>query len=481
MATATAPGKSRCVVCAKEKATSKCSGCSQDYCFNHLSEHRQELARQLDEIEVNRDLFQQTILQEISDREKHVVLQEIDQWEKNSIEKIQQIAQEARETALKHTDASFDKTKIKLNQLTNEIKLARKEDDLTEIDLEKWTKQLKQLTEELNKPIDVVIRQSSTSIVSRIIVDVEVNSKCYIPNDSKWNQNGLTIAGGNGRGTELNQLSSAFGMRIDDEETLYIADQSNNRIIKWQKNATHGLIAAGGNGAGDQDNQLYLPKHVIIDDKTDSLIIADHGNRRVVRWSRQNPIRGETIISNISCWGLAMDNAGYLYATDTEKHEVRRWKIGEETGKLVAGGHGKGSDLDQFYEPRYIYVDDEQSVYVSDCWNNRIMKWKKGAQKGIVVAGGHGRGSARNQLYYPHAFVVDQCETLYIADFANHRVIRWLKGAHESSIIAGNGNEGNQSNQFSFVSDLTFDRQNNLYVVDLNNFRIQKFLINELK
>ncbi len=54
---ATATGKTQCVRCGKEKATSKCSGCLQDFCLNHLVEHRQQLNKQSDEIEVHHNLF----------------------------------------------------------------------------------------------------------------------------------------------------------------------------------------------------------------------------------------------------------------------------------------------------------------------------------------------------------------------------------------------------------------------------------------
>ena len=49
---------------------------------------------------------------------------------------------------------------------------------------------------------------------------------------------------------------------------------------------------------------------MIVDKQTDSLIISDSQNRRVVRWSRQNGTTGETIISNVYAWGLAMDKDG---------------------------------------------------------------------------------------------------------------------------------------------------------------------------
>lgn len=39
----------------------KCGGCLKDFCFNHMTNHRQELSKQLDEIQITRDLFRQTL------------------------------------------------------------------------------------------------------------------------------------------------------------------------------------------------------------------------------------------------------------------------------------------------------------------------------------------------------------------------------------------------------------------------------------
>ncbi|CAF1550279.1 unnamed protein product, partial [Adineta steineri] len=61
---ATVASKARCVTCGKEKSTVRCDGCSQPFCYNHLVDHRQELNKQLDEIEVSRDLFRQTLTEQ---------------------------------------------------------------------------------------------------------------------------------------------------------------------------------------------------------------------------------------------------------------------------------------------------------------------------------------------------------------------------------------------------------------------------------
>jgi hypothetical protein len=154
----------------------------------------------------------------------------------------------------------------------------------------------------------------------------------------------------------------------------------------------------GGGGKGNGTNPLNEPTDVIVDKVNDSLIICDYGNRRVVRWCRRNNTSGQTIISGINCSRLTMDNNESLYVSDCVKNEVRRWKIGESSGTIVAGGNGKGDHLNQLNSPGYIFVDEDYSVYVSDMQNHRVMKWMNGAKEGIVVAGGKGQGRSLTQL-----------------------------------------------------------------------------------
>ncbi|CAF5142144.1 unnamed protein product, partial [Rotaria sp. Silwood1] len=273
------------------------------------------------------------------------------------------------------------------------------------------------------------------------------------------------------------QLYCPWGLYVDDDQTLFIADHWNHRIVEWKSGATNGKVVAGGNGEGNGAHQLNRPCDVIIDKESDSLVISDRWNNRVVRWPRRNGTRGETIISNISCFGLTMDNNSSLYVVDYEKHEVRRYKIGDTQGTVVAGGNGKGHRLDQLSYPHYVFVDRDHSVYVSDWENNRVMKWEEGAKQGIVVAGGQGQGNSLTQLNYPQGVVVDQLDTVYVADSHNHRIMRWPKGATQGNVIIGGNGKGAQSNQLDDPAGLSFDRHGNLYVVDYGNHRVQKFSI----
>ncbi|CAF4737286.1 unnamed protein product, partial [Rotaria sp. Silwood2] len=140
--------------------------------------------------------------------------------------------------------------------------------------------------------------------------------------DARWAQNGVTVAGGHERGNATNQLWRPEGLFVDDDQTIVIADFVNHRIIQWKMGDTKGQVAAGDNGAGRRLDQLDHPIDVLIDKETDSFIICDSANRRVVRWSRRSgTTQGEILIDNVDPYGLAMDNQRYLYISDWKKHE----------------------------------------------------------------------------------------------------------------------------------------------------------------
>ncbi len=295
--------------------------------------------------------------------------------------------------------------------------------------------------------------------------------------DAKWTQNGITVAGGHGSGNAFDQLTLPYGLHVDDEKTIYIAEYCNNRVVEWKCGSITGQVVAGGNGPGKLNNQLYCPTDVIVDKQTDSLLICDYVNKRLMRWPRRDRTNGQTIIANVLCWGLTMDEDGFLYISDWETHEVRRWRPGENQRTLVAGGNGRGQHHDQLDHPTYVFVDRDHSMYVSDSRNHRVMKWIKDTKEGILVAGGQGEGNALAQLSFPEGLFVDQWGTVYVADSNNHRIMRWPKGARQGSVVVGGNGQGGQANQFSCPFGLSFDRDGNLYVVDSSNNRVQQFLI----
>ena len=274
----------------------------------------------------------------------------------------------------------------------------------------------------------------------------------------------------------MDELNCPHGICVDDpSQFIYIVDSYNHRIVEWNLNANNGRIVVGGNRQGNRLDQLNIPFSVIIDRQSNDLIIADEGNRRVMRWSRQSNAPPQIIIDNIDCAGLTMHEDGTLYVSDCKKHEVRRWKRGEAQGTVVAGGNGQGNGFNQLNDPSFIFVDDDHNLYISDWKNNRVIKWMKDAKEGIVVAGANGRGDQLTQLSHPQGVIVDQYGQIYVADCENNRVMRWYEGENEGIIVVGGNGQGQKSDQLNTPTGLSFDAEGNLYVADGGNHRIQKF------
>ncbi|CAF1156063.1 unnamed protein product [Adineta steineri] len=151
----------------------------------------------------------------------------------------------------------------------------------------------------------------------------------------EYNNEGIVVAGGNEEGNKLNRLSRPGFIFVDEDQSVYVSDRDNHRVIQWRKDAKEGRIVAGGNGKGGNLNQLSEPEGVIVDD-LGQLYVAEYGNHRVMRWCE-----------------------------------------GKEEGEVVVGGNGEGNQSDQLNGPRGLSFDNEENLYVVDKNNHRIQKYEK--------------------------------------------------------------------------------------------------------
>ncbi|CAF0951255.1 unnamed protein product [Adineta steineri] len=463
--------KKQCFICNQDRIPYLCVGCSKNFCIKDFVNHRIILNQELNHIIDDYKQFKQRFDEQRPDPHDISLINQIEQWKIDSIEKITQKAKECTEIVTKSSQTSYDDMVKKYNDLNEQIKQSQNEDEFNEINLNYFRNELKKMTEDLNNPPEASIQQDSQPFINGIsIVSLEKRLKF-----NKWKQNAITVAGGNREGPALNQLKYPMGIFIDKNKNIFIADNFNDRIVEWKYDAKEGQIIAGTNKQGNRLNQLNFPTDVIVDQQNHSIIIADQRNRRVIQWLDQ---KQQVLIHNVDCFGLAMDKHGFLYVSDYKKNEVRRWKMGEYIeGVVVAGGNGNGNQLNQLNYPTFIFVDEDQSVYVSDTNNHRVMKWRQGATEGRIVAGGNGKGINLNQLSSPYGVIVDDLGQIYVAATGNDRITRWCEGKEAGEIVVGGNGQGSQSNQLTFPMGLSFDHEGNLYVGDYHNNRIQKFEI----
>ncbi|CAF4116337.1 unnamed protein product [Rotaria sp. Silwood2] len=121
--------KKPCAKCNKGRGVTTCDGCQQSFCIKRIIEYRQELATQLDNIGQEHDLFRHDLTQE---NLIHSLLVRINEWEQESITKIQVVAEAARADLRQLLDQTGNELKVSVDKMINEMQSCRELNDYTE-------------------------------------------------------------------------------------------------------------------------------------------------------------------------------------------------------------------------------------------------------------------------------------------------------------------------------------------------------------
>ena len=163
---------------------------------------------------------------------------------------------------------------------------------------------------------------------------------------TKWPGN-ETVAGGNGMGGALNQFSSLHHLFVDGDQSVFVADVWNHRVMKWAAGSKEGILVAGGNGTGNATSRANSPSAVTVD-QMGTVYVLEQNNRRVTRWFR-GAESGSVIIGGVGGsqnnqlqypLGLAFDREGNLYVADTHNNRAQMFAIDKS---LCAEVNAQGS------------------------------------------------------------------------------------------------------------------------------------------
>jgi len=307
-----------------------------------------------------------------------------------------------------------------------------------------------------------------------------------IPTCATWQQTGITVAGnaGGSIGIDLASLSFPTTIFIDNNDTLWITDQSNSRVVKYYSNSNVGILVAGNGTPGKTSQQLSGLKGIAVD-SFGVVLVADSDNYRIQAFT-PGSIEGSTRLSNMSSnlmgqmRDLHIDVNNNIYFTDSDYNRVVKYTPYSTIGIVLAGGD-LGSDNSQLNVPYGSFIDGNNVLYVADRSNHRIMRFLPETNVGTIAAGVNCTpGTDLNQLKYPAAVIVDNNGYIYIADSGNNRIMRWTSNysAGGTCVVGCSRIAGLAADEMNTPRDLKFDKYGNLYVADQGNNRIQKFLIN---
>lgn len=293
--------------------------------------------------------------------------------------------------------------------------------------------------------------------MSQFISGLSYNQPKFCPS-AKWNPNAITFT------NESTVGDNPYGIFVDINNTIYVADKQNGRVSIWPPSSTTPTrILSGG---------INSPFSLFVAINGDIFIDNGDANGRVDKWVPNATVGTVVMRVNGSCRGLFVDVYENIYCSREDLHRVikRSWNDGVNTSTTVAGNGSIGLQSNMLNHPRGIFVDLLLNLYVADCFNHRVLLFQSGQLNGTMIETG------LISLAYPTAVVLDGDGYLFISDSANNRIV----GSNHlgfQCIVGCEGVNGNKSDQLNSPWGFSFDSYGNLYVVDAFNNRIQKFVV----
>ena len=270
----------------------------------------------------------------------------------------------------------------------------------------------------LNKPVRVVRgldhpRGTAINSKGQMIV-VEGNGTCVsvlTPEGEKIRTFG-TQGSGNG------QLSDAYGVTVDKDDNIYVADYSNHRMQKFN---TEGEFVAAVGGSGSNQLQFGYPIGIVYNRRDNNLYVAGHSNHRIqvlttdLRFVRSFGTQGSGNGQLLSPFNIAFDDANNLYVTDYSNHRVQ---VLTTEGQFLRTFKQKANGQ-QLKCPWAIAIDSSNTVYVSEDGPNCVSVFTSQGDY-ITMFGGY--GSEGGQFKYIYGLSINNSDSIIASDCGNGRL-----------------------------------------------------------
>ncbi|QZY54095.1 immunoglobulin-like domain-containing protein [Crassaminicella profunda] len=238
----------------------------------------------------------------------------------------------------------------------------------------------------------------------------KINTSGIITTIAGTGESGYLGDGGNATEAKFNSPS---GIAVDSHSNIYIADSSNHRIRKIDKNGKISTVAGKGSSYGDLgDNGLATeatlnrPYGVAVDNDGNIIYIADSINRRIRKVNTSGIITTVAGTGEVGYSGdgeaatgaklnfildLAVDHNGNIYISDNGARRIRKVDTsGIITTVAGNGEYGYSGDGGAATEAKFngtygIDVDNDGNIYTADTYNYRIRKVVKANSPTVIT------------------------------------------------------------------------------------------------
>jgi hypothetical protein len=234
-------------------------------------------------------------------------------------------------------------------------------------------------------------------------------------------------------------LANPYGLALDGAGDIFIADPSNQRVVK---------VPAGGGPQTTVGSGLSKPFKVTVDG-AGNVFIGDIGLNQVVKVPADGGPQ-TTVGSGLNlAYGVAVDGAGNVFIADSGNNRIV--EVPADGSPQITVGSGLTT-------PIAVAVDAAGNLFVADRtgFPHRVVKIPADGGPQTTVVGG---------LNNPTGVVVDAAGDVFVADFDGDRILE---------VPAGGGAPTTVGNGMYYPFDMALDGVGNVFIMDWGNSRVLK-------
>lgn len=262
------------------------------------------------------------------------------------------------------------------------------------------------------------------------MIAADKNSNIYVVDQhnhriQKFDQNGNFILMWGSQGEGEGQFNYPYGIAIDSKGNVFVSDMNNNRIQKFSSAGAF-ISATGTYGTGD--GQFKYPYGLTIDEN-DVLYVIDAFNYRIQKldadlkfiskWGSQESIGFKLYMPH----EITVMKDGNLVISDRQNHRIA---IFTKDGALVKrfGDFGEGADAKGglFSEPHGVAVNDKGEIFICDRYNFRVQRFTSAGEfENLWITS----GIPDNSRHFPIGIVAPGNGSVYVTDQYMHCVQKY--------------------------------------------------------